>query len=467
MEPFMKPPLEMNFSTTEQLSLSERWRRWKETMQLYLGLNMSKASEKEQCAAFRYVIGQDGRDIYNTMKFTQAQTDKIDVLFAKFDEYCEPRRNTIMERYKFNTRVQRDDETADQYVTELNLLAKNCNFGSLENELIRDRVVYGIKSERVRERLLRERELTLDKALEVCQINEQSAEQLKVLNDVQGVKAIGKHNKSGNYRSKLDANRRRDFKHNGGNKQEQVSCCGKCGKSHPAKECPAFVDKAGTDDEPLFIGAVNSINNEENVFKTLSIEGNEIKFKIDTGSQANIIPLLTFEKMKLKQTRLERPTAKLTSYTGDYLPVVGECNLKCNNKTLKFFVVKTGQVPIIGLKASQQLNLIKIIMNVNNVIGQSAETIHEKFPKVFQGLGCLKNPYHIEVDPTIIPVVSPLRSTPVALRERLRSSLDDMEKKGVVDKVDGPTEWVNSTVIIEKPNSDKLRICLDPRPLNE
>jgi hypothetical protein len=460
-------------------------------MQLYLGLNMSKSSEKEQCAAFRYVIGQDGRDIYNTMKFTEAQTDKIDVLFAKFDEYCEPRRNTIMERYKFNTRVQRDDETADQYATELKLLAKNCNFGSLEDELIRDRVVYGIKSERVRERLLRERELTLDKALEVCQINEQSEEQLKVLNDVQSVKAIGKHNKSGNYRSKLDANRRRDFKHNGGNKQEEISCCGKCGKSHPAKKCPDFgkkgfkcdkknhfakfckskkihaVDKASTDDEPLFIGAVNSIHNEENVFKTLSIEENEIKFKIDTGSQANIIPLPTFEKMKLKQTRLERPTAKLTSYTGDYLPVVGECNLKCNNKTFKFFVVKTGQVPIIGLKASQELNLIKIIMNVNNVIGQSAETIHEKFPKVFQGLGCLKNPYHIEVDPTITPVVSPLRSTPVALRERLRSSLDDMEEKGVVEKVDGPTEWVNSTVIIEKPNSDKLRICLDPRPFNE
>ncbi|CAB3992300.1 Hypothetical predicted protein [Paramuricea clavata] len=431
MEPFMKPPLEMNFSTTEQLSLSERWRRWKETMQLYLGLNMSKASEKEQCAAFRYVIGQDGRDIYNTMKFTEAQTDKIDVLFAKFDEYCEPRRNTIIERYKFNTRVQRDDETADQ------------------------------------ERLLRERELTLDKAfIEVCQINEQSEEQLKVLNDVQSVKAIGKHNKSGNYRSKLDANRKRHFKHNGGNKQEQVSCCGKCGKSHPAKECPAFgkkcfkcdkknhfvkfckskkihaVDKASTDDEPLFIGAVNSIHNEENVFKTLSIEGNEIKFKIDTGTQANIIPLPTFEKMKLKQTRLERPTAKLTSYTGDYLPVVGECNLKCNNKTLKFFVVKTGQVPIIGLKASQELNLIKIIMNVNNVIGQSAETIHEIFPKSFK------------------------KYTSCAQREA-EVFARRYGKKGVVEKVDGPTEWVNSTVIIEKPNSDKLRICLDPRPLNE
>ena len=139
MEPFMKPPPEMSFSTLEPMNIAERWRRWKETTQLYLSINMAKSDEKEQGAAFRYVIGQEGRDIYNTMAFTEAQVDKIDELFKKFEEYCEPRKNIIVERYKFNTRVQRNDETADQYVTELKrLLAKNCNFGALEVELIRD-----------------------------------------------------------------------------------------------------------------------------------------------------------------------------------------------------------------------------------------------------------------------------------------------------------------------------------------
>jgi hypothetical protein len=42
-----------------------------------------------------------------------------------------------------------------------------------------------------------------------------------------------------------------------------------------------------------------------------------------------------------------------------------------------------------------------------------------------------------------------------------------MEADGVIEKVDQPTEWVNSVVVVEKPNSNKLRICLDPRPLNE
>jgi hypothetical protein len=150
MERFLRPPPEMNFSDIEQIDLAERWRRWRETMELYLRLNMAESAEKEQCDAFRYIIGQDGRDIYNTMAFTVHEVDKIDILFAKFEEYCKPRKN-IMERYKFNTRVQRKDETADQYVTELKLIAKNCNFGSLEDELIRDCLVYGTNSERIKE----------------------------------------------------------------------------------------------------------------------------------------------------------------------------------------------------------------------------------------------------------------------------------------------------------------------------
>ena len=60
-----------------------------------------------------------------------------------------------------------------------------------------------------------------------------------------------------------------------------------------------------------------------------------------------------------------------------------------------------------------------------------------------------------------------LRSTPVSLREKLKKSLNEMEKTGVVEKVECPTQWVNSAVIIEKPDSEKFRICLDPRPLNE
>ena len=146
--------------------------------------------------------------------------------------------------------------------------------------------------------------------------------------------------------------------------------------------------------------------------------------------------------------------------------------MKCNDKILKIFVVDTKQVPILGLQTSKDLNLIKLVMNVKlskreNTTAKSVNDMASQFPKVFQGLGCLKKPYHIQVDPKVTPVVSTLKSQPVALRDRLKQSLDEMEADGVIEKVDQPTEWVNSVVVVEKPNSNKLRICLDPRPLNE
>ena len=41
-----------------------------------------------------------------------------------------------------------------------------------------------------------------------------------------------------------------------------------------------------------------------------------------------------------------------------------------------------------------------------------------------------------------------------------------MERNGVIKRIKGPTDWVNSLVIVEKPDRS-LRICLDPRDLNK
>ena len=41
-----------------------------------------------------------------------------------------------------------------------------------------------------------------------------------------------------------------------------------------------------------------------------------------------------------------------------------------------------------------------------------------------------------------------------------------MKAKGIIQKVDGPTAWVNSMVANEK-RCGKLRICIDPRDLDK
>ena len=101
---------EMDFSTTDSISVSEKWRTADvEAMELYLTLALSDKSEKEQCCAFLYLIGQSGRDIYNTMQLADKEVNKIDVngvLFRWFEDYCRSKQNVTMERFKFNTRNQ-------------------------------------------------------------------------------------------------------------------------------------------------------------------------------------------------------------------------------------------------------------------------------------------------------------------------------------------------------------------------
>ena len=66
-----------------------------------------------------------------------------------------------------------------------------------------------------------------------------------------------------------------------------------------------------------------------------------------------------------------------------------------------------------------------------------------------------------------VPVVNPPRRIPEALKFRLKCELDNMENDQIIVKVDEPTDWVNSLVVVEKPQNGKLRICLDPKALNE
>ena len=83
---------------------------------------------------------------------------------------------------------------------------------------------------------------------------------------------------------------------------------------------------------------------------------------------------------------------------------------------------------------------------------------------VFEGLGCMDGPYHMELDETVKPVVHLPRKVPVALRDRLKEELDKLVREKVITPVTEPTNWVSSLVLVNKP--EKLRICIDPQDLN-
>ena len=54
------------------------------------------------------MIGPAGRDIFTALVLKDDEKDKIDVLFKKFEEYCKPKKNVTVERYKFNTHAAKE-----------------------------------------------------------------------------------------------------------------------------------------------------------------------------------------------------------------------------------------------------------------------------------------------------------------------------------------------------------------------
>ena len=100
------------------------------------------------------------------------------VFLQALTQYFEPQRNTIFERYLLKNANQ-ENENIDQYLNRLRKLTSTCAYGSLCDELIRDRLVIGIKSHEVRTRQLHEKALTLNTALDVIRAAETASHQLK------------------------------------------------------------------------------------------------------------------------------------------------------------------------------------------------------------------------------------------------------------------------------------------------
>ena len=91
----------------------------------------------------------------------------------------------------------------------MRLLAENCDFSSITpDEILWDRLVIGNKEDKVRERLLRESQLTLAKTDKICHAAESMTAQMKIVGDtsdaaVHTIKPQGQHRQAINRQCKL------------------------------------------------------------------------------------------------------------------------------------------------------------------------------------------------------------------------------------------------------------------------
>ena len=98
----------------------------------------------------------------------------------------------------------------------------------------------------------------------------------------------------------------------------------------------------------------------------------------------------------------------------------------------------------------------------------TANDVLREYQDVFDtaSIGNVLSDYVIVTDPNVRPVADPPRRVRVHVRDKLKAKLDDLTQHGLITPVTGPTPWVSNLVVVDKPSGD-IRLCLDPKSLNQ
>lgn len=130
--------------------------------------NYAAMNEEVQIANLLLLMGPDSVPIFEQFTFHETEEGKTKTLtnvISMFDRYFEPVKNIIYERVKFNSMCQ-ESKLLHQFITDLQSQADNCEYGAMRDQLVRDRIVVGVSSNKLREYLIDVEDLTLPKCIQ-------------------------------------------------------------------------------------------------------------------------------------------------------------------------------------------------------------------------------------------------------------------------------------------------------------
>ena len=248
--------MSLEFRLPDRLSLSgnlaDNWRLWKQGFMLFMTTTESDGkTDKIRIAMLLASIGPEALERFNQFTFDVASgedRENYEQVMLKFDNNFNGLKRTVFSRYQFWTYKRAEQQPFVDYLTVVQNLADACEFAEKEN-MIRDKIVFSIapQEKSLKERLLRQDNLTLSKTRDLCVAFEVTQ------NEVRSMSAQSTNDKSVNYVNKRRARPdTRPTQHSSGNRGyssaknehgasvNKQQLCRRCGTKHDARKCPAY-----------------------------------------------------------------------------------------------------------------------------------------------------------------------------------------------------------------------------------
>ena len=458
------------------------WDTWEGKFKNYLlAISGDTFSPARQRAVLLHCVGDEAYRLYGTLPpgvKAGSETD-FDLALRQLREFYTPRTNVIVERFAFRQRGQLDNESTANFVSALRGLAKTCAFGEMTDELIRDVVVEKTVHPRLRERFLLDKDLTLEKVLQMGEAFERSlreaaamappASQLGAVSKVSTTpKRHAPHSSSPSPATQCTNCGRKNHQARDKTCPARKIVCHQCGrKGHFAswcrsKEKPPTCKELQAEDTLQVLSCSTSTNAKMTCTASVTAgEGvqRDVLLQVDTGASCSILSM-DLARQLFKGVPYESSTANLYGFGKTPLSVKGTLptvvRFNGQEATAAFYLVETpNQEAIMGLDLINALG-ITLHPASNSIYSVEAEA---------QALPAIEGYEHrIMLKPGAVPTAYRLRRLPLSVREEVSAELQRLLEDGIIEKIDA-SEWI-SPLAVSRRKDGRIRICVDLRGPN-
>lgn len=263
----LAPPKQFRPDVTD--TSGESWKSWKQQFRIYIAArDLEKANGRRLVNMLLHLLGPEGIKLYNTFEFRPEvpavddkpkipaeSPDDLETVITKFDAHYGHKKYRAIKRQAFLDRRQEEGETLMEFVTDIKLKVKDCEYGAAEESVLIDKIINGVNDRHVKTKLLdlEDSELTLINVIKVCRTSELTQKHLDDLTSASKAEKQMSVNFAGprggpNFRGRSRSRgraRTRAYHHNTrprgqwGHSDRSTSRCFKCERQHEPGLCSA------------------------------------------------------------------------------------------------------------------------------------------------------------------------------------------------------------------------------------
>ena len=475
----------------------ETWTSYTERIDEYFLANDVESPEKQRAILLSVCGASTYQKIRDLLAPEKPKSKSFTEIVKLVQDHHQPPPSFIVQRFNFNMTNQKEGESISDFIANLRRISEHCKYGTNLEDMLRDRIVCGVRDKRIQQRLLAEPDLKFTKARELAIAAEAATR------NSQDLQASQKPNTSPEGESLLymrdnrkgvrrqpnaeGASSNQSCYRCGGNHHQsncrfrEVECHSCKKKGHIAKVCRSKLNakkahkvseeqeqsSEKSDEEILAVFSTTSRSAMEPMSVVVQVNQLNLTMEVDTGASVSLISEATYEQLwQENRPKLNKAKVKLRTYSGEMLKVLGsitvDVNYEAQKAQLPLLVVAGNGPSLLGKNW-----LLKIRLDWTELLHKveqencALEDVLQKHPEVFkEGLGLVKHySAQIHVDPKAQPKFYKARPVAYSLREKVNDDLDRLQLERIIEPVEF-SEWAAPIVPVVKANGS-IRICGD------